>query len=48
MNWMALAWRQLKRDLVSGDVRILLAALVLAVMAVTSVSFIRRPAARRQ
>ena len=35
-----LALRQLRRDLASGDVRILLAALVLAVMAVTSVSFI--------
>ena len=46
MNWLALAWRQLRRDLASGDVRILLAALVLAVMAVTSVSFITDRAER--
>jgi len=42
----ALAWRQLRRDLASGDVRILLAALVLAVMAVGSVSFITDRAER--
>ncbi|HEX4854761.1 ABC transporter permease [Arenimonas sp.] len=46
MNRIALAWRQLRRDLASGDVRILLAALVLAVMAVTSVSFITDRAER--
>ncbi|GAB2501694.1 ABC transporter permease [Arenimonas alkanexedens] len=46
MNWIALAWRQLRRDLASGDVRILLAALVLAVMAVSSVSFITDRAER--
>ena len=46
MNWIALAWRQLRRDLAAGDVRILLAALVLAVMAVTSVSFITDRAER--
>lgn len=41
-----LAWRQLRRDLASGDVRILLAALVLAVMAVSSVGFITDRAER--
>lgn len=46
MNWVSLAWRQLRRDLAAGDVRILLAALVLAVMAVTSVSFITDRAER--
>ncbi|HEU0153781.1 MAG TPA: FtsX-like permease family protein [Arenimonas sp.] len=46
MRALALAWRQLRRDLASGDVRILLAALVLAVMAVTSVSFITDRAER--
>ncbi|TAK37988.1 MAG: FtsX-like permease family protein [Lysobacteraceae bacterium] len=40
MNTIALAWRQLRRDLGSGDVRILLAALVLAVLAITAVGFI--------
>ncbi len=46
MNFAALAARQLRRDLVSGDVRILLAALVLAVVAVTSVGFVTERAAR--
>lgn len=41
-----LAWRQLRRDLASGDIRILLAALVLAVIAVTAVGFITDRAAR--
>ena len=41
-----LAWRQLRRDLASGDVRILLAALVLAVVAVTAVGFVTDRAAR--
>ena len=41
-----LAWRQLRRDLTSGDVRILLAALVLAVMAVSSVGFVTDRAER--
>ncbi|MBW8366879.1 MAG: permease, partial [Arenimonas sp.] len=41
-----LAWRQLRRDLASGDVRILLAALVLAVMAVSSVGFVTDRAER--
>ena len=46
MKWAGLAWRQLRRDLASGDVRILLAALVLAVMAVCSVGFVTDRAER--
>ncbi|GGK14657.1 ABC transporter permease [Luteimonas terricola] len=46
MRIAGLAWRQLKRDLASGDVRILLAALVLAVVAVTAVGFVTDRAAR--
>ena len=46
MRIVRLAWRQLRRDLVSGDVRILLAALVLAVMAVSSVGFVTDRAER--
>lgn len=46
MKTLRLAWRQLRRDLVSGDVRILLAALVLAVMAVSSVGFVTDRAER--
>ena len=46
MNGLALAWRQLRRDLGSGDVRILLAALVLAVLAVTAVGFVTDRAGR--
>jgi len=46
MNRLALAWRQLRRDLGSGDVRILLAALVLAVLAVTAVGFVTDRAGR--
>lgn len=42
----ALAWRQFRRDLKSGDIRILLAALVLAVFAVTVVGFITDRAER--
>ena len=41
-----MAWRQLRRDLASGDVRILFAALVLAVFAVTAVGFITDRAER--
>lgn len=37
---LSLAWRFLRRDLRAGEVRVLLAALVLAVMAVTAVAFI--------
>ena len=42
----ALAWRQLRRDLAAGDVRILIAALVLAVLAVTAVGFVTDRAER--
>jgi putative ABC transport system permease protein len=45
-NTFALAWRQLRRDLAAGDIRILLAALVLAVVAVTAVGFVTDRAAR--
>lgn len=41
-----LTWRQSLRDLKSGDVRILLAALVLAVVAVTAVGFVTDRAGR--
>jgi putative ABC transport system permease protein len=41
-----LAWRFLRRDLRAGEVRVLLAALALAVMAVTAVSFITERAER--
>lgn len=43
---LVLAWRQLRRDLKSGDVRILLAALTLAVFAVTAVGFVTDRAER--
>ena len=46
MKTLALAWRQLRRDLVAGDVRILFAALVLAVVAVTAVGFVTDRAER--
>ncbi len=46
MRTLALAWRQLRRDMAAGDVRILFAALVLAVVAVTSVGFVTDRAAR--
>jgi putative ABC transport system permease protein len=41
-----LAWRQLRRDLAAGEVRILLAALALAVLAVTAVGFVTERAER--
>lgn len=41
-----LAWRQLRRDLAAGDVRILIAALILAVLAVTAVGFVTDRAER--
>lgn len=41
-----MAWRQLRRDLASGDIRILAAALVLAVTAVTAVGFVTDRAER--
>jgi len=46
MKTLAMAWRQLRRDLVAGDIRILFAALVLAVVAVTSVGFVTDRAGR--
>lgn len=46
MRTAALAWRQLRRDLAAGDVRILIAALVLAVLAVTAVGFVTDRAER--
>lgn len=46
MRTLALAWRQLRRDLAAGDIRILFAALVLAVVAVTSVGFVTDRAGR--
>ncbi len=46
LKTLGLAWRQLRRDLAAGEVRILLAALVLAVVAVTSVGFVTDRAAR--
>lgn len=42
----AMAWRQLRRDLKAGEIRILLAALVLAVLAVTAVGFVTDRAER--
>ncbi|MCD9029811.1 FtsX-like permease family protein [Luteimonas sp. BDR2-5] len=41
-----LAWRQLRRDFAAGDIRILFAALVLAVVAVTAVGFVTDRAER--
>ncbi|KAA2284455.1 ABC transporter permease [Arenimonas fontis] len=46
MKPLRLAWRQFRRDLGSGDIRILLAALVLAVTAVCSVGFVTDRAER--
>ncbi len=46
MRTLTLAWRQLRRDLAAGDIRILFAALVLAVVAVTSVGFVTDRAGR--
>ena len=46
MNLVRLAWRQLLRDLKAGDIRILIAALMLAVIAVTAVGFITDRAER--
>jgi putative ABC transport system permease protein len=46
MNIPRLAWRQLLRDLKAGDIRILLAALTLAVVAVTAVGFVTDRAER--
>ncbi len=46
MTWLSLAWRQLRRDLAAGELRILVAALVLAVTAVTAVGFLTDRAER--
>ena len=46
MRTLALAWRQLRRDVAAGELRILFAALVLAVMAVTAVGFLTDRAER--
>jgi putative ABC transport system permease protein len=46
MKLWRLAWRQLLRDLKAGDIRILIAALMLAVVAVTAVGFITDRAER--
>ena len=46
MKSFALAWRQLRRDFAAGELRILLAALVLAVMSVTAVGFLTDRAQR--
>ncbi len=46
MRVFSLAWRQLRRDLAAGDIRILIAALVLAVVAVTAVGFVTDRAGR--
>jgi putative ABC transport system permease protein len=46
MKAAGLAWRQLRRDIAAGDVRILVAALVLAVVAVTAVGFVTDRAER--
>ncbi len=46
MSIATLAWRQLRRDLKAGEIRILIAALVLAVVAVTAVGFVTDRAER--
>ena len=46
MTALSLAWRQLRRDLAAGEVRILLAALALAVLAITAVGFVTERAER--
>src|SRR5690606_16002194 len=46
MNLARLAWRQLRRDLASGDIRVLVAALALAVVAVTAIGFVTDRAER--
>ncbi|MCW5580804.1 MAG: FtsX-like permease family protein [Luteimonas sp.] len=46
MRTLSLAWRQLRRDIKAGDIRILFAALVLAVVAVASVDFVTDRAGR--
>jgi putative ABC transport system permease protein len=46
MKLFLLAWRQMRRDLAAGEVRIMLAALMLAVMSVTAVGFLTDRAER--
>ena len=46
MKTVRMAWRQLLRDAAAGDIRILFAALVLAVVAVTAVGFVTDRAER--
>jgi putative ABC transport system permease protein len=46
MRLLEMAWRQLRRDFAAGDLRILLAALVLAVLAVTAIGFVTDRAER--
>ena len=46
MRIFGLAWRQLRRDLAGGELRILLVALVLAVTSVTAVGFLTDRAER--
>ncbi len=46
MRVLRLAWRQMRRDLAAGEVRILLAALMLAVTSVTAVGFLTDRAER--
>lgn len=46
MKLLRMAWRQLRRDAAAGDIRILFAALVLAVVAVTAVGFVTDRAER--
>ena len=46
MKTLRMAWRQLLRDVAAGDIRILFAALVLAVVAVTAVGFVTDRAER--
>ena len=40
MRWLKLAWRQTLRDLAAGEIRLMLMALLLAVMAVTAVGML--------
>src|SRR3546814_21200452 len=46
MKLLRLAWRQLRRDLATGDIRILVAALSLAVVAVTAIGSVTDSAER--
>ncbi|OJH38898.1 ABC transporter permease [Cystobacter ferrugineus] len=46
MRLLKMAWRQLRRDFAAGELRILLAALVLAVLAVTAIGFVTDRAER--